>query len=435
MSEAQWFGLEDFPTVADLTAYDQVRNGPAPDLSTWEPIDLADLDETPPVQPTLGKLGLVYPGKRHVFSGPQESAKTLAAYVIGLEVVRSGSELVLIDFEMGRWDARNRLRELGASMDELRKIRYLEPDVPASTQTIGALVEREPGLVVIDAVAGAFELHSLDDNRRADVERFSRLWLQPFRRAGIATIVLDHVVKAHEGRGAYAIGSERKVGGADVHLGFEVVHPIKRGAKGLYKIITHKDRGGFLKRGKLAEFELESDPDTHRIDWKLKATADGDEEHEFRPTVLMEKVSRWLEGQLTTVSQHQVEEANLGKRDYVRQALDILVTEVFVDETSGPRNARLFESIRAYREDDDDLAPTSPNSRGEVLQSTSHDFAPSPMGGEVVGDLAPEGQGELGRGPADDLSLTCRKCRKTFRRGSGNRGDLCGECAAEEIPF
>ena len=47
-------------------------------------------------------------------------------------------------------------------------------------------------------------------------------------------------------RGAFAIGSERKVGGVDVHLCFEVVLPIKRGGRGLYKIVTHKDRLGRL---------------------------------------------------------------------------------------------------------------------------------------------------------------------------------------------
>ena len=39
---------------------------------------------------TLGGIGLVYPGKRHVFSGPPESAKTLAAYAIALAEVRAG---------------------------------------------------------------------------------------------------------------------------------------------------------------------------------------------------------------------------------------------------------------------------------------------------------------------------------------------------------
>ncbi len=55
---------------------------------SWEPLNLAHIEERPPVQPTLGGLGLVYPGKRHVFSGPQEAAKTLAAYAIALAVIR-----------------------------------------------------------------------------------------------------------------------------------------------------------------------------------------------------------------------------------------------------------------------------------------------------------------------------------------------------------
>ncbi len=38
--------------------------------------------------------------QRHAFSGPPESAKTLAAYVIALEEIRNGGTVVLLDFEM-----------------------------------------------------------------------------------------------------------------------------------------------------------------------------------------------------------------------------------------------------------------------------------------------------------------------------------------------
>ena len=52
---------------------------------TWEPVDLGKLGERPAILPTLGGVGIVYPGKRHQFSGPPESAKTIAAYARGAE--------------------------------------------------------------------------------------------------------------------------------------------------------------------------------------------------------------------------------------------------------------------------------------------------------------------------------------------------------------
>ena len=120
MTDDEWVDLSDAPLIADVHWLDASRNG-SPEAETedsWQPRNLAELEDRPPVLPSLGGLTMCYPGKRHVFSGPQESAKTLAAYVIGLCVVREGSSVVLIDFEMGPWDAKTRLRELGASDDE-----------------------------------------------------------------------------------------------------------------------------------------------------------------------------------------------------------------------------------------------------------------------------------------------------------------------------
>src|SRR5262245_20963918 len=108
MSEPEWVDALQGHSVAD-EAWLHSQNGNQPhgeQDDSWAPRNLAELEDVPPVQPTLGGLSLVYPGKRHVFSGPQESAKTLAAYVVGLSVVRSGSSVVLIDFEMGPWDAK-----------------------------------------------------------------------------------------------------------------------------------------------------------------------------------------------------------------------------------------------------------------------------------------------------------------------------------------
>ena len=229
-------------------------------------MNLANREARPAIQPSVGGVGLVYPGKRHVFSGPPESAKTLAAYAIALEEVRRSGNVLLIDFEMGQWDARDRLREMGATDDELSHVFYIEPETPASKEIVEDLVTTWTfSLVVIDAAAGAYSLQALDDNKRADVETFARIYVHSFWLREVATIVVDHVTKKANSRGAFAIGSERKVGGADVHLGFEIALPIKRGGRGLYKIVTHKDRFGHLDRPMAADLELRSDPDTHAL--------------------------------------------------------------------------------------------------------------------------------------------------------------------------
>jgi hypothetical protein len=383
-------GQDIFEPTPSEVAWLYGENGRRPD--SWKPRSLADVSDEPPEPPTLGGLNLVYHGKRHLFSGPQESAKTLAAYVVGLSVVREGGRVMLIDFEMGDRDAKRRLRELGATDDDLTMFDYIEPEVPLTEPKTKELVALAPSLVIIDASAGAYDLQGLDDNKRQDVERFASLYVNPFWRAKIATLTIDHVVKNVEARSNYAIGSERKAGGTDVHLGFTVLSPIKRGTSGKYQITTHKDRGGFHKRGKLATFELTSDPETHHFTWAFVAAPVADEEHPFRPTGLMERVSRFLERQPEPVSRNVVEEERFGKRDYVRSALDLLTDEGYVEETAGPRSARLVALIRAYREASDDFAPTSPHFAPKSEESTSP-LRPTPYGGgEVRGDLAERGE-------------------------------------------
>jgi hypothetical protein len=348
---------------------------------SWESLNLAHLGDRPPVKPTLGG-GILYPGKRHVFSGPQESAKTLAAHAISLDVIRAGGTVLLIDFEMGQWDARDRLRELGATANDFERIHYVEPDTPATEGIIGQLLDLTPTLVVIDAAAGAYDLQGLDDNKRQDVERFAGVYVRSFWLAGIATVLIDHVVKNADARGKYAIGSERKVGGADVHLGFEVASsPLTRGGHGVYRIVTHKDRGGWLPRPRAAELELRSDSDTHAITWTFREPLTESDDG-WQPTVLMEKVSRWLEQQDEPKSRNEVESANLGKsRDYVRKAMDKLLAGEYVVETAGPRKARMLTSIKPFRTSPD-FAATSP---GELI-ATSPTSPSACRRGEVIGE-------------------------------------------------
>lgn len=375
--------------VAWLDAHRAAKAGLEPREHSWLPRRMSVVANQPPPEPTLGGLGLVYPGKRHVFSGPPESVKTVAAYIVALCVVRAGGTALVIDFEMGAHDAKRRFVELGASEEELEAVLYLEPDTKATSADIESLVGLEPDLVVIDAAVGAFVLQGLDDNQRKDVEEWAQLWIEPFRRAEIATITVDHVTKNSEVRGAYAIGSERKLGGADVHLGFTTVRAISRGDHGLYRVVTHKDRPGFHKRGHLCDLKVTSDPITHAIEWEFVAAQVVDEEHPFRPTVLMEKVSRFLERQMEPVTTNTITGADLGKDDYVREALRILADEGFIAVADGPRRSRLYESRMAYREDSDEvettaspLRPTASREPGEATASR----VPTPFRGDADAD-------------------------------------------------
>jgi hypothetical protein len=274
--------------------------------------------------------GLIYRRKRHVLIGPPEAAKTLAALIVGLEHMRGGhGPFALVDLEMGEHATRLLLEELGATADEIRGIWYATPEAPPQQDDLDQLADAGVTLVIIDAAAGAYGVSALDDNKRADAERFGQLWVEPLWRRDIATLLLDHVVKNSDNRGRFAIGSERKLGGVDVALGLEAVKQLHRGGRGLIRITTHKDRPGHLPRPRAAEFELRSDPDTHRITWTFRPASDDDPDADtWRPTVLMDRVLEHVNHPFyEPQTRNAIANAVRGKREYVLQAIDLLLED------------------------------------------------------------------------------------------------------------
>jgi hypothetical protein len=88
------------------------------------------------------------------------------------------------------------------------------------------------------------------------------------------------------------------------------------------------------------------------------------------PTALMEKVSRYLEQQDEPVSRNTVEKQKLGAAEYVRQAMDALAADDFVDEVAGPRNARLLRSTKPYRTSSDLVATSSDELPHDLVTSS-----------------------------------------------------------------
>ena len=103
-------------------------------------MNLRHVPDEPPEPPDY--LDLVYRGRRHWFSGPPESLKTLVAYIVLLAAVRLGERVALIDFEMGRRDARNRLREMGATDDDFDLIEFYEPDSAPTKEILQDIADR-----------------------------------------------------------------------------------------------------------------------------------------------------------------------------------------------------------------------------------------------------------------------------------------------------
>lgn len=368
------------------------QNGHAePPPNTWQPANLLELAANPPAPPTIG--GILYPGKRTVLSGETESMKTWLALILCKAELDINLTVAWVDLDaMGPGALLERLQLLGVDDQAIgERFLYYQPsemlDPAKLTAVTATITERGVRLFVIDAFNPILGLHGLNPNDTPDIETFWRTIADPICQAGAAPTLLDHVVKNADNRGKYAYGSERKASGVDgVHLGFRLLEPLTKGGRGRSLLTVHKDRPGYLPRPTLGRLVITSEGDT--ITYKIEPDISHDQGG-FRPTVLMEKISRTLETEPEPVNQKWVTDNITGNTEAKITALKKLSEDGYLAQQPGPRNATLYRSVRAYREADDHPDSTSSSPLPDLsqnLRSLPTVTFPSPYGERSAAD-------------------------------------------------
>ena len=206
-------------------------------------------------------------------------------------------------------------------------------------------------LAVFDGFNPLLLLHGLDPNKGTEVEAFTACSTRSGR--GVAVVITDNVVKAGEGRGAWAIGRERKKSKAEVHLGMKGLEPLA-GAGWAGAGSPSKDRPGFLTRPRRGG-PVRSTQTTTAPTWSIEEDTSRDDEGVFRPTELMELLkclSLEIRSSEPPCRESRSKEAVKGKGTYIRVAIDRLVAEVYACQHVGARMARLVRFERSFRKDD-----------------------------------------------------------------------------------
>jgi len=345
----------------------------------WEPRDVATiyaglldgtfLPEQPEHLHVDGAMPLLYPGRVHSIFGEPGGGKTWIAYVAVAERLVAGDEVLFIDWEDSARGAAQRLVQLGVTAEQLERFEYRSPSsgLPIGWRHLEPHITRW-ALVVIDSTGESMAASGIDPNADGQVAAWVA-YAKMLARGGATVLLVDHVAKNVENR-EMEIGSQRKqaaITGASYRCD-TVISPAK-GRDGRLKLVTRKDRLGNRPKGATAaEVEIR-DTAGGGVEITLSVpesatSVDG----KFRPTHLMERISRWLELH-PGATQNTIRKEVSGNAKAKVSALDCLVDEGWV-RVDREGQAHVHFVVREFREgliepvdnsEFDATAPTAPN--------------------------------------------------------------------------
>jgi hypothetical protein len=361
---AAGYGLDDLLPYGDTTK-------PA----SWAAIDLGPfLDGTyqppsPELLPREDGACLLYRGLTHSMHGESESGKSLVAQIEAIRILRGGGRVLYIDFESDAGSIVNRLTEFGASPKQIADgFTYLRPEAkPSSSAAESAaylrLLEHTYDLAVIDGVTDALGMWGAETRDNDGIAAWAReLPRKIADRTGAAVLLIDHVTKDSDSRGRFAIGGQAKLStltGAGYTV--DVTQPLGRGLRGVIMLRVAKDRPGHVRghcgpmrpsdrTQEAARITIDSTGASPIVTINGPRSDHADTAKPFRPTTLMEKISRHLETLSEPQSFNDVNRDVSGREQGIRDALTTLVAEEYVTIESGPRNSRMHRHAKPYRQ-------------------------------------------------------------------------------------
>jgi hypothetical protein len=340
--------------------------------STWLPVDLEPFinGTHTALEPTIFERTdgqkLIYPGKIHSIYGESESGKSFVAQYLCAVEIMAGRKVLYIDFEDSPAELVKRLRLFGATNEHIREnFAYLHPWQSLNSikhrQALAQVLETRWSFVVIDGFTVAMNLLApAKGTPEAQVAEFMALLPRRItQKTNAAVLTVDHVVKSKDSRGRFALGSQEKlnqVTGAAYAL--EVSQAIYPGARGVLVLRVTKDRIGQVRTNsgqwrasdrtqEAARITIDStDPEWTNV--IIEPPAMGTTQ--FRPTYLMQVVSEYLESCPAPVSGNELRNNVKGKVEAKLAALNLLVTEGYVERVTGQRGANLHKLVKPYRE-------------------------------------------------------------------------------------
>lgn len=376
----QYFEPDAYPDPADtLVGADSL-----PEVETrasWSPVDLAGfLDGSytapePELLPRIDGVCLLYRGLTHSLHGESESGKSLLAQVEAVRILAAGGRVLFVDFESDPASVAGRLLEFGATPAQIAaEFVYVRPEVSHKANSVeaGAFLAHlrdRFDLAVIDGVTDSLALYGAETRDNDGNTRWARELPKAIAdHTGAAVVQVDHVTKDADTRGRFAIGGQAKLAAlTGAAYTVEVSQPLGRGLRGVIVLRVAKDRPGHVRghsgpmrpsdrTQEAARVIIDSTGPRPVVTIEAPRTTAGEDARPFRPTAIMERISRLLEEGPDQMGSNAIDAAIKGKADHKRQALAALEAGGFIAVSNGPRNARLHAPVKPYRQTADPLS-------------------------------------------------------------------------------
>lgn len=209
---------------------------------------LADGIEKGIPEPEVLEPDILLKGKAHQFYAEAASGKSWLALWLVKQAIERGERTMYLDMEMGYRTVSERLQAMEVDTSRLDELLhyYAYPSLgiqeESITKYLNTLEEAKPELVIFDSWLTFLTGCGMDENSNTDVGEWSALYLNPCRKRGITTVILDHV--PHDAKRSR--GASRKKDEVDVQWAVQKKRAFGRKAEGMLEIERAKDREGWL---------------------------------------------------------------------------------------------------------------------------------------------------------------------------------------------
>lgn len=310
--------------------------------------------------------GMLVRGKRHQIAAPKKVGKSISKLVHWVTMACAGSRVVVLDRENGANLYAGRLAAIIAAFGldedsqqqlaenlvyhEFPRLRVHDGDELVS-MCVGADV------VVFDSQRMFLTDLGLGEDTSDDYAAFVGIAIDPLFRAGIATVILDNTGHEETKRSR---GSSAKGDLNEVLFSLEVVEPFNLDDTGKVRLEITDSRFGNAGRWEMTIGGGVFEP------WQSVDKGDGEAAAtDWKPTALMERISRWHESHPEPVSRNEIARSVSGKRTYLLNAIDCLIAEGCAAETVGEHGAKLVAYVQRFPVPDQ--FPAVPGNGAEAL--------------------------------------------------------------------